>query len=250
MVLSGGSRQEKEQHMEICVDYRGLNAATIKDSHPLPRVDDSLDALAGAIWFSTLDFLDGYWQVEVAPEDREKTAFTTGQGLYQFRSMPMGLTNAPATFQRVMELVLKGLPWHICMAYLDDVLIYSRSFENHLLALGEVFSRIGAAGLRLNARKCHLTRDHVVFLSHVVSAEELRLDPKNTGKVRPWHMACATVCYRGACLSGALLVLQEIREEFCPVGRPPQSPHRKGRPVSMDHRLPGSVQVPAGSSLC
>ncbi|XP_073323456.1 uncharacterized protein [Pagrus major] len=85
------------------------------DSHPLPRIDDTLDALAGATWFSTLDFSDGYWQVEVAQEDREKTAFTTGQGLYQFRSMPMGLTNAPATFQQVMELVLKGLPWHICM---------------------------------------------------------------------------------------------------------------------------------------
>lgn len=105
------------------MDYRGLNAATIKDSHPLPRVDDSLDALAGAISFSTLDFSDGYWQVEVAPEDHEKT-FTTGEGLYQFRSMPMGLTNAPATFQRLMELVLKGLPWHICMVYLDDILIY------------------------------------------------------------------------------------------------------------------------------
>ena len=153
---------------------------TIKDSHPLPRVDDTLDALAGATWFSTLDFSDGYWQEEVAPED------STGQGLYQFRSMPMGLTNAPATFQRVMELVLKGLPWHICMVYIDNILIYSRSFEDHLSALGEVFIRIGAAGLRLNARKCHLARDHVVFLGHVISAEGLCPDPKNTEKVESW----------------------------------------------------------------
>ena len=176
--------RKKNNTWRFCVDYRGLNAVTIKDSHPLPRVDDTLDALAGATWFSALDFSDGYWQVEVAQEDREKTAFTTGQGLYQFRSMPMGLTNASATFQRVMELVLKGLPWHICMVYLDDILIYSRSFEDHLSALGDVFTRIGTAGLRLNARKCHLARDHVGFLGHVISAEGLHPDPKNTEKVK------------------------------------------------------------------
>lgn len=178
--------RKKDNTWRFCVDYRGLNAVTVKDSHPLPRVDDTLDALAGATWFSTLDFSDGYWQVEVAEEDREKTAFTTGHGLYQFRSMPMGLTNAPATFQRFMELVLKGLPWHICMVYLDDILIYSQSFEEHIAALEEVFSRIGAAGLRLKAKKCQLARDHVVFLGHVVSAEGLRPDPRNTNKVSGW----------------------------------------------------------------
>lgn len=178
--------RKKNNTWRFCVDYRGLNSVTIKDSHPLPRVDDTLDALSGATWFSTLDFSDGYWQVEVAQEDREKTAFTTGQGLYQFKSMPMGLTNAPATFQRVMELVLRGLPWHICMVYLDDILIYSRSFEAHLSALEEVFTRIGTAGLRLNARKCNLARDHVVFLGHVISAVGLRPDPRNTDKVKTW----------------------------------------------------------------
>ena len=178
--------RKKNNTWRFCVDYRGLNSVTIKDSHPLPRVDDTLDALSGATWFSTLDFSDGYWQLEVAQEDREKTAFTTGQGLYQFRSMPMGLTNAPATFQRVMELVLKGLPWHVCMIYLDDILIYSQSFETHLAALEQVFTRIGAAGLRLNARKCHLARDHVVFLGHVISSEGLRPDPRNTDKVKSW----------------------------------------------------------------
>ena len=178
--------RKKDNTWRFCVDYRGLNAVTVKDSHPLPRVDDTLDALAGATWFSTLDFSDGYWQVEVAEEDRQKTAFTTGHGLYQFRSMPMGLTNAPATFQRFMELVLKGLPWHICMVYLDDILIYSRSFDEHLAALGEVFARIGAAGLRLKAKKCQLARDHVVFLGHVVSAKGLQPDPRNTCKVRDW----------------------------------------------------------------
>lgn len=118
--------------------------------------------------------MDGYWQVEVVQEDCEKTAFTTGPGLDQFKSMPMWLTNALATFQRLM-----GLPWHVCMVYLDDILIYSRSFEEHLSALGEVFSRFGAVGLGLNVRKCHLARDHVLFLGHVIPAEGLRPDLKN-----------------------------------------------------------------------
>ncbi|CAL9686084.1 unnamed protein product [Knipowitschia caucasica] len=91
--------KKKGGQWRFCIDYRRLNAVTIKDSHPLPRVDDSLDALAGSMWFSTLDFSNGYWQVEVAEEDREKTAFTTGRGIYQWRAMPMGLSNSPATFQ-------------------------------------------------------------------------------------------------------------------------------------------------------
>lgn len=178
--------KKKNGEWRFCIDYRRLNSITVKDCHPLPRVDDTLDALAGSLWFSTLDFSNGYWQVEVAEEDREKTAFTTGRGLYQWRSMPMGLTNSPATFQRMMELVLRGLPWQVCMVYLDDVLIYSPTFEDHLCSLRKVFSRIQAAGLRLNPKKCHLARDHVVFLGHVVSRHGLQPDPRNTDKVRSW----------------------------------------------------------------
>ncbi|KAK7922815.1 hypothetical protein WMY93_009717 [Mugilogobius chulae] len=178
--------KKKGGQWRFCIDYRRLNAVTIKDSHPLPRVDDSLDALAGSLWFSTLDFSNGYWQVEVAEEDREKTAFTTGRGLYQWRAMPMGLSNSPATFQRMMELVLRGLPWHICLVYLDDILIYSRTFEDHLSHLQEVLTRIQSAGLKLNSSKCHFVRDHVVFLGHVVSRDGLHPDPRNTEKVRTW----------------------------------------------------------------
>lgn len=128
----------------------------------------------------------------------------------------MGLTNALA-FQQVMELVLKGLPWHICMVYLDDILIYSRSFEDHLSALGEVFTRIGAAGQRLNARKCHLAREQVVFLAHVIPAEGLRPDPKNTVKGKSWPVPRSATEVRAF-----LLLLQEVCEGFCPASRPPQ----------------------------
>ncbi|XP_023809406.1 uncharacterized protein LOC111947165 [Oryzias latipes] len=178
--------KKKGGQWRFCIDYRRLNSVTIKDSHPLPRVDDSLDALSGSMWFSTLDFSNVYWQVEVAEEDRGKTACTTGRGLYQWRAMPMGLSNSPATFQRMMELVLRGLPWHICLVYLDDILIYSRSFEDHMHHLEVVLTRIKDAGLKLNSQKCHFARDNVVFLGHVVSREGLEPDPRNTDKVKSW----------------------------------------------------------------
>lgn len=109
---------------QFCVDYGHLNSMTVNDAHPLPHVEDIVDALAGSVWFSTLNFTNIYWQVEVA-EDREKKAFTTRQGLCHWRSMQSGLSNSPATFQCLMELVFRGLPWHICMVYLDDFDVFS-----------------------------------------------------------------------------------------------------------------------------
>lgn len=214
--------KKKNNTWRFCVDYRDLNAVTIKDSHPLPRVDNTFDALAGATWFQ-----------QVAQADCEKTAFTTGQGMYQF-TCPMGLTNAPATFQRVMELVFKGLPWHICMVYLDDILIYSRSFEDHLSALGEVFSRIGAVGLRLNAKKCHLAQDHVVFLGHVVSAEGLRPDPKNTEKVKSWPVPRSATELRA--FLGLCSYYRRFVRSFAQ-----RAAHGEGRPIPVDCRVPGGL---------
>ncbi|KAG5884724.1 hypothetical protein JTB14_019847 [Gonioctena quinquepunctata] len=104
---------------------------------PSPRIDDILDTLAGSTIFSTLDLKSGYWQVELAQEDREKTAFTIGSGLWQFTVMPFGLCNAPATFERLMETVLKGLSWNTCLVYLDDIIVVGRSFEDHVKNLEE-----------------------------------------------------------------------------------------------------------------
>ena len=115
--------RKKDGSARFCVDYRKLNAITRKDAYPLPRIDDTLDTLSGSQWFSTLDLLSGYWQVEVAEGDRDKTAFATQSGFCEFKVMPFGLCNAPATFQRLMDLVLAGVQWSHCQVYMDDIIV-------------------------------------------------------------------------------------------------------------------------------
>ena len=139
--------KKKDGTTRFCVDYRKLNSLTRKDVYPLPRIDDTLDLLSRSAYFTTLDLASGYWQVKMDEESREKTAFTTYSGLYEFNVMPFGLCNAPATFQRLMETILAGLTRKICMVYIDDILIFSRTFEEHLSHLEQVMDRLDRAGL-------------------------------------------------------------------------------------------------------
>ena len=178
--------RKKDGSTRFCVDYRKLNNVTRKDSYPLPRIDDTLEALSGATWFSSLDLKSGYWQVGVHPEDREKTAFTTGRGLWQFRVMPFGLCNAPATFERLMEKVLAGLPLSVCLVYLDDILVPARSFDGHIQNLRTVFSRLREANLKLSPKKCTLFRRQLKFLGHIVSESGVSTDPKKLEAVINW----------------------------------------------------------------
>ncbi|GBM06189.1 Transposon Ty3-I Gag-Pol polyprotein, partial [Araneus ventricosus] len=141
--------RKKNGEWRFCVDYRKLNKITKKDVYPLPRIDDALDCLAGAKIFSMMDLKSGYWQIEVDDKDREKTAFVTSDGLYEFKVMPFGLCNAPATFERMMDTVLRGLKWNICLCYLDDIIVYAPNFQEHKRRLRKVLKCIQEAGLTL-----------------------------------------------------------------------------------------------------
>nr|VZI08406.1 unnamed protein product [Spirometra erinaceieuropaei] len=134
--------KKKDGTLRLCVDYRRLNSVTKRDSFPLPRIDNTIDALSGAAWFSTLDLASGYWQVEVHPADRAKTAFMVPSGLYEFNMMPFGLANAPATFQRLMTTVLRDITPTACLIYLDDIIVHGKTVEEHNAHLREVLLRL------------------------------------------------------------------------------------------------------------
>ena len=177
---------KKDGGTRFCVDYRKLNLATIKDAYPLPRIDDTLDMLVGKQWFSTLDLASGYWQVSLSPEARCKTAFATHSGLFQFRVMPFGLCNAPATFERLMDRVLQGLRWSRCLVYLDDIISFGTTFGDSLDNLVLIFERLRSYGLQLKSSKCQLFRSSVPFLGHVVGRDGLRCDPRKIEDVKCW----------------------------------------------------------------
>ena len=128
--------RKKDGSLSFCVDFRQLNAATVKDAHPLPRIDNLLNALHRASGFSALDLKSGYWQVPIMERDKAKTAFRTSSGqLYEFNQVPFGLCNAPATFSRLMDRVLSGLHWETCLFYLDNIIVFSSTWEEHLARL-------------------------------------------------------------------------------------------------------------------
>ena len=176
--------RKKDGTIRFCVDYRGLNAVTKKDSFPLPRIDDTLATLRGAIFFTTLDLQSGYWQIPMATKDIQKTAFSCHEGLFEHTMMPFGLSNAPATFQRLMQFVLKGLLMEFCMCYLDDVVIFSSSEWEHLYHFEQVLQRLREAGLKLKGKKCEIARTQVRFLGHVISQEGIQPDPEKIEKVK------------------------------------------------------------------
>jgi hypothetical protein len=170
----------------VCIDYRPLNEVTIKDSYPTQKCDACLDALVGSRWYCCMDLMSGYHQVTMHPEDKEKTAFHTDEGLFQWRVMSMGLANASATFNRVLERILTGIPPELCVLYIDDVLVHAPTCDEMFGRLRIVLDRIKKAGLKFKPNKCFLFRRQVAFLGHQVSGDGVKPDPEKTKVVEKW----------------------------------------------------------------
>lgn len=165
------------QKFRLCVDYRKLNEITIDDKYPLPNIDNILDKLGRAQYFSSLDLAKGYHQIKMNPNDAHKTAFVTPMGLYEFLRMPFGLKNAPATFQRLMNDILRDYINKICVVYLDDILIFSTSLKEHLNSLKLIFKKLAEHKLKIQFDKCSFMRKNTEFLGHVLTSEGMKPNP-------------------------------------------------------------------------
>jgi transposase InsO family protein len=201
--------KKKDGQVRFCIDYRQLNAVTKGDVYPLPRIDDLLDALADARVFSCLDAAAGYWQIPMATQAREKTAFITSEGLYEFNVMPFGLKNAPATYQRFMNGIMGGLLWIVCLCYLDDLIVFSKTWEEHPEHLRQVFERVRQAKLVLKGAKCEFAKTELRWLGHEVSSNGIRADPAKVEVVRNYPVPRDVRTLRG------FLGLTNYYRKFC-----------------------------------
>ncbi|GAA6094206.1 uncharacterized protein LOC125145182 [Tachysurus ichikawai] len=170
----------------LCIDYRGLNAKTHLDAYPMPQITDIFDSLQGAKVLSTLDLKSGYWQVEMDPASMEKTTFITASGLYEFFCLPFGLKNAAASFQRLMEQVLRLHKNKCCMVYIDDIIVYSPDIQTHLHHLKQVFCSLHKACLTLNLKKCKFLCSSLDYLGHTITADGVKVNSDKVDAIRTY----------------------------------------------------------------
>ena len=203
--------QKKDGSLQFCVDYRELNSVTKADTFPLPRIDDLLDQLGKAKYFSTLDLASGFWQIRMHPQSQEKTAFSTPQGLYEFRVMPFGLTNAPSVFQRLIQQVLMRLNpesgTSFVAAYIDDILVFSTTIQEHLRHLQLVLERLQQVGLKLKPAKCRFARKEVEYLGHIITPDGLKPNPSLVSAVR---VSCSYMSQGAKKISWVSILLSKI----------------------------------------
>lgn len=174
--------------IRFCVDYRKLNVVTKRDNYPLPRIDDALDRLSGASYFTTLDCDQAYYQIPMNPSSKDKTAFITPDGLFQFKVLPFGLANSPAVFQRLIDSVLGRLKWTIALVYMDDLIAFSKNFDEHLDHIDTILAAVSKAGLILQATKCSFGFSKLKYLGHIISKNGVEVDPEKVRAVKDFPL--------------------------------------------------------------
>jgi hypothetical protein len=227
--------RKKDGSLRFCVDYRKLNAVTKKDAYPLPNIDTTLLSIGRMEFAASLDLDGAYWQICMDPASIEKTAFPTPNGLYEWTVMPFGLCNAVSTFQRFIERVLRGLIGSFVHVYLDDILVFSESWSEHLSHLKTVFERLRQAGVKLKPSKCHLAEKEIAYLGHKLDSHGVRKDESKVSSVRNYPRPMNAIELRR--FLGLVGYYRKFIPRFAMIARP-QSHHI----LCLDRRVPELLQ--------
>jgi len=220
---------KKDGSLRFCVDYRRLNELTPRDAYPIPRMDECLDSLGDATVFSTLDANSGYWQIQLDETAKDLTSFTSHFGLFRYTRMPFGLKNAPATFQRVMDVILSSVRWQFALVYLDDIFVFSTTVEDHFDHVRTVLGLLKDAGVTLRLDKCHFFSEAVDYLGHVVRPGRLAVSSKTCDAVRCFKPLRSTTDVRS--FLGLCNVFRRFVPNFARVSAPLNDKLRKGEPA-------------------
>ncbi len=224
-ITFGNSKEEGWVIASVC-DYQKLNSVTHKDSFPLPWIDELLDCLGKAKYFTTLDLFAGYHQIEIAEEDRSKTAFSSFAGLYHWNTMPFGLACTPPVFQRTLEFILLGLNWKNCLVYIDDIICFSPDFETHLRDLSLIFQRFHEGNLKCKPKKCFFVRPKVPYLGFIISKNGLEPDEEKIRAVKEMPSPKDITTVKQAL--GFLQFYRKFIESFAHIAAPLYKLQRKG----------------------
>lgn len=223
-----------KQKWRLVIDYRKLNEKTIGDRYPLPNINDILDKLGKSMYFSTLDLASGFHQIEMDPRDVSKTAFTVEGGHYEYVRMPFGLKNAPSTFQRVMDNVLKELQGTICLVYLDDIIIFSTSLQEHVENLRKVFQKLRQANLKVQLDKSEFLKKEIAFLGHLVTTEGIKPDPSKIQAITDFPIPRTPKEIKS--FLGLLGYYRKFIRDFAKLTKPLTECLKKGRRIDLNDR--------------